>query len=58
MAAWPRPRTQGAHVNTNDRSNGTHTPPDQGSGPIDWVAVAVVGVFIALAVFGILFVRV
>lgn len=42
---------------SNDRSNGAHTTPDQEPRPIDWVAVAVVGVFVALVIFGVLFVR-
>jgi len=41
----------------NDRSTGPHTTPDQEPGPVDWVVVAFVGVFVALVIFGILFVR-
>ena len=42
----------------NDRSSEGDTGRDQGGEPIDWMAVVLVGVLIALAIFGVLYVRV
>jgi hypothetical protein len=42
---------------SNDRSNREDLPPELGMGGFDWVAWLFAVVFVALVIFGILFVR-